>query len=70
MSDETEMRPVETIASLVEAEVAQDTRGPPGLSEILTDARHDVEVYVRANPWTGLFAAGVIGAILALIATG
>ncbi len=70
MSDESETRPVETIESLVEAEVRQDTAPDPGVREMLEDARRDVETYVRANPWSALFAAGLVGAILALIALG
>lgn len=70
MASEIEVRPVETIESLVEAEVEQEIRPNPGVRDMLDDARRDVEVYVRANPWSALFAAGLVGAILALIALG
>ncbi len=70
MSDEIEARPVETIESMVEAEVAQELRPAPGAGEIIDDVKRDVEDYVKVNPWTSLFAAGLVGAILAMIITG
>jgi ElaB/YqjD/DUF883 family membrane-anchored ribosome-binding protein len=57
-----------TIEGMVEAEVAQELRAEQEPLGVLAQrVKADVEEYVKANPWTGLMAAGIAGAIVALI---
>lgn len=68
MSDATSQADTNTIEGMVEREVAQELRGEAeGLAERIEEARQEVETFVIRNPWTGLFAAALLGAIAALL---
>jgi ElaB/YqjD/DUF883 family membrane-anchored ribosome-binding protein len=57
-----------TIEGMVESEVAQEmAREDLGFGDLWKEARQGIETYVKTDPWTGLLAAALVGAVTALL---